>query len=224
MIVTREKPLDEISQSLDTVNAKKILVVGCDGCCQPPRSLKEAKTMGMMLELKYRKDGKDFEFEAITCLRQCDESIAATTLRPWIEKGHNVILSMACGIGVQMLAEIFPEVAVFPAQNTLFMGGKKIEGHVEKCAACGDCLLGYTGGVCPVANCAKSLMNGPCGGQVEGKCEVGNYKHPCAWIEIWKKLKDRPGGLDIYRRYRPPRDYRLQTGPRFDIEEEITNE
>ncbi|MHC1590962.1 MAG: hypothetical protein ACXQS8_02655, partial [Candidatus Helarchaeales archaeon] len=92
MIVTREKPLEEIIQMLDSVNAEKILVVGCDGCCQPPRSLKEAKTMGMMLTLKKRSEGKDFEFEAITCLRQCDQNIAATTIRPWVEKGYNIIL------------------------------------------------------------------------------------------------------------------------------------
>ena len=57
----------------------------------------------------------------------------------------------------------------------------------EYCRMCGDCVLGSTGGICPVTQCAKSLVNGPCGGQKNGKCEA-NAENDCAWIKIYNRL------------------------------------
>ena len=98
----------------------------------------------------------------------------------------------------------------------------------EYCNQCGDCLLGVTGGYCPVAGCAKNLMNGPCGGTVDGKCEVGDYKIDCAWINIFRRLKSL-NRLDLFKQYRPMRDYRKLSSPKFlsfleleDDEEEKT--
>jgi len=217
LIITREKSIEEIYQMLEPHT--KILIIGCDGCFQPPRGLKEAKMEAKIIELKRKLEKKDFKARIASVLRQCDEDILISTLRPILDNEEfDAILSMACGAGVQTVAELY-NIPVYPAQNTLFIGSKMTSGYFEKCNACGDCLLGYTGGVCPVTNCAKGIMNGPCGGQVEGMCEVGNYTKKCAWIEIYKKLKDRPGGLDMYRKYRPPRDNRLMTSPREDIEE-----
>ncbi|MBD3230753.1 MAG: hypothetical protein GF329_21420 [Candidatus Lokiarchaeota archaeon] len=219
MIITREKPIEEIYQMLEPHN--KILIIGCDGCFQPPRGLKEAKVQAKLLELKRKIEKKEFKAKTATVLRQCDEDILISTLRPILDnEDFDAILSMACGAGVQTVAALY-EIPVYPAQNTLFIGSKMEGGLYEMCNACGDCLLGYTGGVCPVANCAKGLMNGPCGGQVEGMCEVGDYTKKCAWVEIWKKLKDRPGGLELFRRYREPRDHRLMTSPREEKEEAI---
>ncbi|MFX1327117.1 MAG: methylenetetrahydrofolate reductase C-terminal domain-containing protein [Promethearchaeota archaeon] len=222
MIITQQKEIDEIYGFIKPYS--KILILGCDGCCQPPRSINEAKVLGQLLELKARTENKELKWKAITVLRQCDDRIAATTVRPFVEE-YEAIVTLACGLGVVMMNRIFPDILTYPAQNSR-CGGAQNAGenyYVEYCETCGDCLLGETGGVCPMAGCAKNLSNGPCGGQVEGKCEVGGYVHECAWVKIWERLKkfDR---LDLFTKYRPPRNYMLWSSPRFiEINKEYTN-
>jgi hypothetical protein len=223
MIITQLKNVDEIYEFIKPYS--KILITGCDGCCQPPRSINEAKVLGQLLELKARTEGKDLQWKAITILRQCDDRIAATTVRPHVED-HEAILSLACGLGVVMMNRVLPDILTFPAQNSMF-GGTQNNGEnvfAEYCETCGECLLGMTGGVCPMAGCAKNLSNGPCGGMVEGKCEVGGYTHECAWVKIYVRLKQF-NRLDLFTKYRPPRDYRLWSSPRFiEINKPYSNE
>ena len=77
---------------------------------------------------------------------------------------------------------------IYPANNTMFLGQVERVGMFnEYCKMCGDCVLGSTGGICPITKCAKSLVNGPCGGQKNGKCEV-NPENDCAWIQIYNRL------------------------------------
>jgi hypothetical protein len=172
MIVTTQKPLDEVLSFISPYS--DILITGCDGCTQPPRGLREAKTI----------------------------------LGPQME-GVAVVLSLACGIGVQTLAGIFPEIPVFPAQNTHFMGAEERESGIleERCAGCGDCLLAETGGICPVARCSKGLLSGACGGSKDGKCELSSDRD-CAWCLIYERLKEQ-GKLALLKKSRPPRDYQL---------------
>ena len=85
---------------------------------------------------------------------------------------------------------------------------------IEYCETCGDCIIGETGGLCPRAGCAKHLSNGPCGGMVEGMCEVGSYTIPCAWVRIWARLKEFDR-LDLFKKYRGPRDFRTSTSPGY---------
>jgi len=223
MIITQQKDIDEIYGMIEPYN--KILIAGCDGCCQPPRSIEEARLLGELLELKAKSEGKKIEWRAITVLRQCDDRIAATTIRPYIEE-YDAIVSLACGLGVVMMNKVFEDILTFPAQDSMFAGAENAgqNYYVEYCEECGDCLLAETGGVCPMAGCAKHLSNGPCGGMVDGMCEVGDYTHECAWVKIYERLKkfDR---LDLFKKYRPPRDYRLRTSPSFiEINKEYTNE
>ncbi|MHA1256901.1 MAG: hypothetical protein ACTSPS_15015, partial [Promethearchaeota archaeon] len=112
MIITQQKGIEEIYEMIKPY--EKILVLGCDGCCQPPRSLNEAKTLAQMLELKARTEGKEIKWKAITVLRQCDDRIAATTVRPFIEE-YDAIVTLACGLGVGMMNRIFPNILTFPA-------------------------------------------------------------------------------------------------------------
>ena len=207
MIVTAQKPLNEI---LDLVSPySKILIVGCDGCTQPPRGLREAKTLGQLLELGGRLKGKDFTFKATTLVKQCDSFLTASALKPQVE-GVEAVLSLACGIGVQTVAELFPELVVLPAQNTHFMGMEDREGGIleERCIGCGDCLLALTGGVCPFTRCAKGLLNGACGGARNGKCELSPDRY-CAWELIFERL-EKKGKLDNIREFRPPRNYQVK--------------
>jgi hypothetical protein len=206
MIVTTQKPLDEI---LDYISPyKSILIVGCDGCTQPPRGIREAKTLSQLLELGGKLRNKDFVFKTTTIAKQCDDYLAASILKPQME-GVEAVLSLACGIGVQTLAKIFPGIPVFPAQNTHFMGAEEREGGIleERCAGCGDCLLALTGGICPVARCSKGLLNGACGGSKDGKCEL-DPERDCAWVLIYERLKGR-NKLDVLKEFRLPRDYQL---------------
>jgi hypothetical protein len=187
VIVTAQKPLDEILDFLSPYNS--ILIAGCDGCTQPPRGLREARTFAQLLELGGRLRGKDFDFKVMTMPKQCDSYLALAALQPQV-KDIEAILSLACGLGVQTIAQVLPDFLVFPAQNTLFIGAEIREASIleERCAACGDCLLASTGGVCPIARCAKSLLNGPCGGSQHGKCEIDPEKD-CAWDLIIKRLE-----------------------------------
>ena len=213
MIITQLKKIGEIYSFIK--NYSKILVVGCDGCCQPPRSINEAKVLAQMLELKARSEGKELKWKAITILRQCDDRIAATSIRPFLED-YEAIVSLACGLGVNMMNRIAPDILTFPAQNSMFEGvmNQGENSFIQYCETCGTCILGVTGGICPIAGCAKHLYNGPCGGTVNGKCEVGGYSIPCAWIEIYRRLK-KFNRVDLFAQYRPARNYRSATSPGY---------
>ncbi|MFC2045815.1 methylenetetrahydrofolate reductase C-terminal domain-containing protein [Chloroflexota bacterium] len=205
MIVTTQKPLDEV---LDFISPyEKVLIIGCDGCTQPPRGLREAETLGQLLELGGKLRNKNYSFKSITTAKQCDPYITASAIRSQIE-GFDAVLSLACGIGVQTLAQLF-NVPAFPAQNTHFMGAEeRDERALEiRCGGCGDCFLALTGGICPVARCTKSLITGPCGGSKNGKCELSPDRD-CGWVLIYDQLK-KQGKLNLLNEFRQPRDYQL---------------
>jgi len=206
MIVATQKPLDEVLDYISPYSS--ISIVGCDGCTQPPRGLREAKTLSQLLGLGGKLRGKDFAIKTATMPKQCDSYLVASTLKPLLD-GAEAVLSLACGIGVQTLAEHSSGIPVFPAQNTHFMGAEEREAGVleERCAGCGDCLLALTGGICPVARCSKGLLNGACGGSKDGKCEL-SLDRDCGWILIYEQLK-KQGKLQNLKEFRPPRDYQL---------------
>ena len=207
MIITTLKPLDEILDSISPY--RKILIVGCDGCTQPPRGLREAKTLSQLLELAGRLKDKDMQFKVASVVKQCDSFLTASALQSQMD-GVEAVLSLACGAGPQTVAEILPDLPVLPSQNTHFIGAEDREGGIleENCSACGDCLLALTGGICPVTRCTKGLLNGACGGARNGKCELDPEKD-CAWELIYKRL-ERQGKLDRIKEFRSPRDYRAK--------------
>jgi len=207
MIVTAPKPLDEV---LDLITPySHILIAGCDGCTQPPRGLREARTLSQLLELGGKLRGKAFTFKTTTTVKQCDSFLTASALKPQVD-GIEAVLSLACGAGVQTVAELFPDLPVLPGQNSHFVGAEDREGGIleDRCAACGDCLLALTGGICPVTRCAKGLLNGACGGARNGKCEMDPEKD-CAWELIFERL-EKQGKLDRIRESRPPRNYQAK--------------
>ena len=207
MIVTALKPLDEILESISPY--KKVLIAGCDGCTQPPRGLREAETLKKLLELAGKRQGKDFKFKVISLVKQCDSFLTASELKPHLE-GVEAVLTLACGIGPQTIAELFPELPVLPAQNSHFLGQENREESAleDRCSACGDCILAQTGGICPLTRCAKGLLNGACGGARNGKCEM-DPERDCAWELIYQRL-EKLGKLDLIREFRPPRNYRAK--------------
>ncbi|MDQ7778092.1 MAG: methylenetetrahydrofolate reductase C-terminal domain-containing protein [Planctomycetota bacterium] len=204
MIVTQEKPIDEILGFIEPF--KRVLVLGCDGCTQPPRGLKEAEVCAELIRLAGTLKSKGIECRTFTVSRQCDNNILKKNLAPQME-GIDAVLSMACGIGPQTIVEVFPTAHVFPAQNTLCMGSENMEQatFAARCQGCGNCILDRTGGICPITQCAKSLQNGPCGGTREGKCETSK-EIACGWQLIFDRMKAL-GRLQELVKFMPPKDW-----------------
>lgn len=215
MIIVKQKPLEEIFEMAK--NAKSLLIVGCDGCASIIQAggERQAEILKTLLEMERRVKGEEVRISnAISILRQCDRQIAVSSLNPIIGN-YDTLISLGCGVGVQTLADLYRDKLIIPANDTEFIGmhDTKADKFYEMCKACGDCILFETGGICPVTRCAKSLLNGPCGGQSDGKCEVGGWKNDCAWIQIYERLKAR-NRLDLFTKFRPPKDYRVSGHPR----------
>lgn len=204
MIIAKRKPIEEIMTMIAPY--ENILVAGCNGCvaiCLAGGE-KEVGIMASALRLASKKSGKEIKTREMTIERQCEHEFLEE-LAPGIS-GVDAVVSLACGIGVQAIAEKYKEAMVFPGVNTTFLGMPIEQGvWVEKCAACGDCLLGITGGICPIARCSKSLLNGPCGGSQGGKCEV-NQEIDCAWQLIYDRLKTL-GKLQLLDEIQPPKNW-----------------
>ncbi|MGI6549280.1 MAG: methylenetetrahydrofolate reductase C-terminal domain-containing protein [Syntrophomonadales bacterium] len=200
MIVGELKALSDIKNMVK--DYKKVLVVGCGGCvtvCQTG-GLQEAETLARLLAL----DDPGITVESLAVPRQCEWEFLEQ-LNPVI-KGYEIVVSTACGIGVQAMNEYFRDLQTLPALNTRFLGMPVQHGlFEERCQACGDCMLHLTGGICPVARCSKNLMNGPCGGSQNGKCEISK-EIDCAWQLIFDRLREL-NQLDRLMILQPPKDW-----------------
>ncbi|MCL5024802.1 MAG: methylenetetrahydrofolate reductase C-terminal domain-containing protein [Nitrospirae bacterium] len=209
MITAVRKPISEIKEMLAPY--AKILVVGCGSCVAECASggEKEVGLLSSALRMDAKASGKEIEVREMTLDRQCVyEFIDQLTD---VIDGYDIVLSLACGAGVQAVAEVFPKVLIVPALNTTFLGETKEAGlWVENCRGCGDCKLGFFAAVCPVTRCAKGLFNGPCGGSRTDRCEV-DPDVPCAWQLIVSRLEDM-GRLDLLRKVHPPADWSKQQG------------
>ncbi len=219
MIVAERKPFAEIKEKIK--DCKKLLVLGCGTCvsvCQAGGE-KEVELLATELRMAGKMDGKEVEIDEITIQRQCDREY----IEPIMEKmkEYDAVLSMACGAGVQFVAEIAETMPVIPAVNTRFIGVTAAEGlWLEKCRACGNCLLADYGGICPMTMCAKSLVNGPCGGYKNGKCETSQERN-CAWVMIYERLS-KQGKLDKMRELTTLKDYSAQSHPARQVNEAYT--
>ncbi|MFC1971638.1 methylenetetrahydrofolate reductase C-terminal domain-containing protein [Chloroflexota bacterium] len=216
MIVGDRKPFDEIKESAKEY--KKLLILGCGTCvsvCMAGGE-KEVELLASQLRMARKMEETDVEIGETTIQRQCDREY----IEPIIDmaKDYDVVISMACGAGVQMMAELLEPLPVIPALNTRFIGVTQDEGvWVERCRACGKCLLADFGGICPMTMCAKSLVNGACGGSTGGKCEVGDWD--CAWVKIVERL-EKQGKLDKLREMAPLiKDYSCQQHPAKQVNE-----
>jgi ferredoxin len=210
MIKATRKPLGEIHASVKGYS--RVLVAGCGGCASVclAGGLRETRELAEELDELARASGEGGSRAVLMAERQCNP-VFVEEMAGRAPEG-DCILSTACGAGVQLLADAFPSLPVFPALDTLFVGVDVDTGlYEERCRHCGSCMLGYTGGICPVTRCAKSLFNGPCGGmRMDGGCEVGNGL-PCAWVAIHERLKAQ-GRLAGILALRPPMEW-IDRGP-----------
>jgi len=211
MIIAERKPMEEIKQLIAPY--RKVLVAGCETCVAVcwVGGEKEVGILASQLRLARGAEGSEISVLEATVERQCEREMVAE-IKDKVAEAEAVI-SLACGSGVQTMAEMFEDKPVFPGVNTTFIGMPEKEGlWVEMCGACGDCFLDRTGGVCPIVRCAKGLLNGPCGGTRKGgKCEIDPDKD-CAWVLIYRRL-EKQGRLDLMRKYYAPKNYRAVKRP-----------
>ena len=208
MIVADRKPLEEILESIK--DYKKIMIMGCGGCVTICFSggAKAVELLASQIKIARKKLKQEIEIIECSPERQCEyEFIEA--LKDEVDSVE-AVLSTACGVGVQAMTVQFPEKITVPALNTKFMG-YPVEHALweEKCAGCGDCVLEWTGGLCPIARCAKKLLNGPCGGSTDKKCEV-DKDIDCVWHLIVDRLTAL-NRLDNLKKVRPPKDWSTST-------------
>lgn len=221
MIVVENKSAEDILKMVAPY--KKILVAGCYGCVTVclAGGEKEVGLLASQIRMAREKEGNPIEVLEQTVERQCDKEY----LVKFQDKARDVeaIVSLACGIGIQYLAQVYEPIPVFPGVNTQFLGANLDVGVWEEyCMACGECVLDKTGGICPIARCSKSLLNGPCGGSQDGKCEV-DKSVDCAWHLIYDRLKAL-GQLDKMAEYIPSKNWHRNEGPRKLVKEDLTLE
>jgi len=221
MIIAERKPIAEIVEM--TRDHEKVLVLGCRGCvtvCSAGGE-REVELLASLIRLGAKKEGRTIEVQEGTLVRQCDKEYI-DSLDDWPD-AYDAIVTMACGVGANFIANLRPDTAVYPGVNTTFYGGSPEQGvWTEQCAGCGNCVLHLTGGLCPIARCAKSLFNGPCGGSQNGKCEI-NKDVDCIWQMIHDRL-ERLGRKEQMLEVAPIRDWRTagHGGPRKGIRDDLT--
>jgi len=206
--ITRQKPFDEIKEQL--ANFDRPFIIGCGTCT----TMTKTGGIDQVLEMKERLQEIDKRVSGWTVIpTACDEmtEVAMKENRRAIENA-SCILAMTCALGVHR-ASLYIDHPVIPALDTLFIAVEDTPGYFrEVCAQCGQCILGETAGICPITACHKGLVNGPCGGTNNGKCEVDKEKD-CAWTLIYERLRAQDR-LDLMRKYYPPRNFHVVPRPR----------
>ncbi len=188
MIVADRKKIPEIRDMIKKHD--RVLLVGCGTCVTVCLAGGERETgiLGSAVRMSLKLDGRDVVVvDECTIERQCEDAFIDILAQRVGE--YDAICSLGCGAGVQALAERFPDTPVYPGLNTQFIGILESQGvWTEKCAGCGNCRLGEFAGICPITRCAKRLLNGPCAGSRDGKCEV-HEDLDCAWQLIYDRAK-----------------------------------
>ncbi len=220
MIVADRKPIEEIIEEVK--GYQHILVLGCNECvtvCEAGGK-KEVGVLASALRMHAMNEGREVQIDEHTLERQCDHEYLEE-IRDRIDQ-YDAVVSLACGVGVQFMAEKYHSTPIYPGVNTTFLGATEERGlWTERCQACGSCILARTGGICPIARCAKRLLNGPCGGSSSGRCEI-NKDVDCAWHLIIERLKAL-GKLEDYEELSPLKDWSKDRagGPRKVVREDV---
>jgi ferredoxin len=220
MIVGEQKPIAEIWEMVK--GYRRIIIFGCNACVAVCHAggAKQAEILASLLRMKAVQEGIEMNVEFGACERQCEPEF----IMPHAEtlKSQDLVLSIACGAGVNLVSAIIHDIPIFPGLNTEFYGAVPQAGVFEEvCSGCGDCILHLTGGICPIVRCSKSLLNGPCGGTNKGKCEI-SPDVDCAWYLIVERMK-KLGTLEKLFQIQPPKNWATAThgGPRRVVIEYI---
>jgi ferredoxin len=220
MIVAKNKPIEEIIEEVK--DFEKLLIAGCNECVTVCESggKKEVAVLASALRMYFMNQGNDIKIDEVTLERQCDHEYLEE-IRNIIDQ-YDGVLSLACGVGVQFMAEKYLRTPVLPGVDTCFMGVTEERGvWTERCQGCGQCILARTGGICPVSRCAKRLFNGPCGGSTKGHCEI-DKDLVCGWQLILDRLAELEK-MEDYEKLTPIKDWSTERagGPRKVVREDV---
>jgi len=205
--ITQQKPEEEVDQLLEGLG--RIFIIGCGTCVTLTHTGGEPEVAAM----KQRMSAKGKLITGHVVLPVACDNMTKEALQDYGQQidQSDVLLIMTCAFGVQTIARQFKKMVV-PALDTLFVGKETALGQFDEvCTQCGACILGETGGICPVTSCHKGLVNGPCGGTNNGKCEIDEAKD-CAWTLIYDRLKELDR-LDSMRKYQRPRNHQGEPSP-----------
>jgi len=220
VITVEQKKIEEV---LGTTRGKRrLLVLGCETCAAMSLSggKKQAEELAAAVRLARKQSDEEGEILVDAIARQCEPEFV-DLIEKDVEQ-FDAVLSLACGAGVQLLAERFPNKVIIPGCDTTFLGvTERLGVWSERCAGCGNCILDKTGGLCPIARCAKQLLNGPCGGSTDGKCEISKDVD-CVWQLIIDRLT-RLDRLDALEEIFPAKDWSPagHGGPRKMVREDL---
>ena len=219
MIISERKPIKSIIEMLS--DSTNILIAGCRSCASVCMAGGDRETalLSEALQLYSSLHSLNWSISEISVERQCEMEWAKEIADS--AEGMDAIISLGCGVGVQCIQEVC-DILVLPGLNTSNMGAPVEQGiYAERCGGCGDCTLHLTGGICPVARCSKSMLNGPCGGSQNGKCEV-NPDTECAWDLIYKSL-GKLNRLELLSEIIPPKDWTASHsgGPRKIVRKDM---
>jgi hypothetical protein len=214
--ITEQKPMEEITQCLDRSNC--VYIIGCGSCA----TMLHTGGKSEVLEMKEKLEAAGKKVTGWMVIPTACDQLTREALKENASgiEAADAILVMSCAFGAQTIS-LYSDKPAYPALNTLFVGKEERPGYfIEVCMQCGDCVLAQTAGICPLVRCAKSLMNGPCGGSVEGKCEI-DPDTLCAWQMIYDRLA-AVGQLDRLEEIEPIKDWSASRagGPRkLSVEE-----
>ena len=206
--ITRQKSLDDVEQQIEGL--ERVYIIGCGTCA----TMTNTGGREQVLDMKERLQELGKTVTGWTVIpTACDEMTEASLQENnGAIQSADCLLVMSCALGVQKVGT-YNGKPVIPALDTLFIGVEDEPGHFhEVCDQCGQCVLGYTAGICPITACHKGLLNGPCGGTNNGKCEVDKEKD-CAWTLIYERLKEQ-GRLELMKKYQPPKNSQVVLRPR----------
>jgi ferredoxin len=202
MIISRQKPLEAILTALG--DSRSVFIVGCAKCATVCKSGGEEEVWQMQEALTSA--GREVTGSIII-----DEACHMLRVNRDLRSKQQMVddaealLVMACGAGIQSVSAAIPGKTV-AALDSMFLGNIKRFGHFEhKCSLCGDCILTETAGICPVTVCPKGLLNGPCGGMDDGRCET-DPEAECAWAQIFVRMKESGNTLGLLNPS-PPKNY-----------------
>ena len=211
MVITEQKELEEILRSFE--GHERVFLIGCGICAATWGTGGEKETREMAARLA--EAGKHCTGWVVTEESTCDARTTRLLLKRNQEQVElaDALLVLACGAGVQTVAALV-DVPVYPALNTLFLARlQSLSVCDERCRLCGACILAETAAICPIALCPKGLMNGPCGGYKDGKCEV-DRERDCAWVAIYERM-EMLGQRERFRVIHEPKDWRADCHPGF---------
>jgi ferredoxin len=210
MIISQQKSLADLLFSLQGYS--RVFIVGCGECATICQSGGEPEVAKMQQFLENA--GKIVTGSCVPSA-PCVAAKLKTELAKNIQalRQSEAALILACGLGVQSFKDNDRlDLTVFPACDSLFGAVMDAQGNFfEKCSMCAECVLDETAGICPITLCPKSLLNGPCGGVNQGKCEVDNQKD-CAWVLIYQEL-DKHKKLASLKEIRKAKNYEKTVKP-----------